>query len=302
MHDTVLLFQAKKAAFVTCEELPELYEREDIADQALNEHDFAVDSTRWDDPDVNWSSFDVIILRTTWDYHIKFEKFRSWLELIAATGVPMFNSLNVIRWNFHKKYLLELEEIGIPLPGTAFFSERLSDFPDLRALMNSRKWEQVVVKPCISAGGYKTTLVKAIGDVETGQQDLETLLQERDAMVQEFIPEVTTKGEMSLVFLGRVFSHAVIKVPSGDFRVQYGCPVLPYEPTETVKTIAQAAVNQVQGDLLYARVDMVERDTNGVVLMEFEAIEPQLFLRQHPDAPENFAKALHELYLSKFKT
>ena len=40
-------------------------------------------------------------------------------------------------------------------------------------------------------------------------------------LFQAFVPEVETQGEVSLVFIDGVFSHAVRKRPAqGDFRVQ----------------------------------------------------------------------------------
>ena len=226
---------------------------ENLAAECLKaRYGIETDPRPWDDPKVNWSSYDAIIIRTAWDYHLRLDDFKQWMKQIEETGVPVFNDLAVIRWNIHKSYLKELELNGIRVPASEYFTQRSEDFPDLRKLMDSREWTQVVIKPCIGASAYKTTLVNSLSEVGQGQRDLEDLLKERDAMVQEYIAEITTRGEWSVIFFNRVFSHAMVKLPNpGDFKVNVdpdseACN-LPREPPPSVKDAAEAVMQQVKG-------------------------------------------------------
>ena len=47
------------------------------------------------------------------------------------------------------------------------------------------------------------------------------MLARGDVMIQPLVPEIQTAGEISMMFFGGVFSHAVSKRPqAGEFRVQ----------------------------------------------------------------------------------
>ena len=113
-------------------------------------------------------------------------------------------------------------------------------------------------------------------------------------MMQPFVPEVIENGELSFVFLAGRHSHTVRKRPQrGDFRVQQehgGSRELvsasPALVAEAARILAAAGV-----PLLYARVDVVATGA-GLVLMELEAIDPELFLGFSPGAPERFAAAI----------
>ena len=98
--------------------------------------------------------------------------------------------------------------------------------------------------------------------------------------MQAFVPEVESRGEISLVYLDGTFSHAVRKRPaSGDFRVQrdFGGSLEAMTPSEPVLAFGDGVLAAVTRPWLYARVDLVEAG-GGPVLMELELIEPDLFL------------------------
>ena len=94
------------------------------------------------------------------------------------------------------------------------------DRPDLKAVLERRGWHEAVVKPAVavgSHGAWRTSRAAA----EADQPRFAGQLGARDVLVQPFLPEVTSRGEWSLVFLGGEYSHAVLKRPAGgDFRVQ----------------------------------------------------------------------------------
>jgi hypothetical protein len=97
-----------------------------------------------------------------------------------------------------------------------------------------------------------------------------------------------------MVFFQGAFSHSVLKVPSeGDFRVQkeYGGTSQALQAPPRVLAAAEGVLTEIGDPWLYARVDLVDSPT-GVRLMELEMLEPDLFLRHNPAAPERFAKAI----------
>lgn len=103
------------------------------------------------------------------------------------------------------------------------------------------------------------------------------------------------------MFFGSQYSHAVLKRPSpGDFRVQphLGGTLIPADPGPSLIRQAAAIAAAVEADLLYARVDAIER-AGQLLLMELELIEPDLFFTEHPQATARFADAFEELMAMK---
>lgn len=240
-----------------------------------------------------WSSItrvtpgDLILLRSTWDYHKRIQEFRNWLTELEARGRRVMNPVPTIRWNLDKAYLRELANLGIAIPETRF--EYQLTPARLGALMASLGWPQVVVKPRISATAHGTFLVRA-GDMV----DSLAPAWQSGALVQEFVPEVVEQGELSLLFFNGEFSHAVIKKPkSGDFRVQtdFGGSVEPVLPSEAAIRFATRVLDQTPHPWTYARVDIVET-AKGPLLMELELIEPHLFFDVEPRSAERLADLL----------
>ena len=275
--------------------------REDIAASALEEMGFTVSFCIWDDPDVIWQDYDVVIIRNTWDYHLKIDAFTQWVKRIAGQGVRILNPPDVILANSHKSYLKALVNKGVPVPPTVFITQRQSSFPTLVDILEENGWTEAVVKPAVSASSYKTTHVNNLQQAGQHQNELETLLKERDVMVQWFVPSIQRCGEWSLIFFNRKFSHAVLKMPTtDDFRcldVQVGYyqeGIIKKHPSAQVMRVAELALSLIQGQLLFSRVDLME-DNGKVWLMEVELIEPQLFFDCYSDTVANFAKAFKEI-------
>lgn len=121
---------------------------------------------------------------------------------------------------------------------------------------------------------------------------LELQTAEDDLLVQPFVPEVVSAGELSFVFLGKRFSHAVRKRPGhGDFRVQteFGGSVERFTPCADFVAQAEGIAAALGDEWLYARIDCVARD-GRLILMELEATEPSLFL--DAESAERFADAI----------
>jgi glutathione synthase/RimK-type ligase-like ATP-grasp enzyme len=283
-----------RIAFVTNAEWPNLTEDDQLAAQALQQAGIEVAPARWDDAQVDWSSFASVVLRSTWDYHQRAEEFTSWLDRLETAGVPIWNPLEVVRWNMDKTYLRDLQEDGVRIVPSVWLLQGVT--VDLADLMKQKGWDKAVIKPVISASAHQTYTVDA-GDLKDGQAKLDDLLSKGGVIVQSFMDEVQSKGEWSLLFFDKKYSHAAIKKPKqDDFRVQWEHGGSAESATASPGLIAQAqaVLEKVEGRLLYARVDGIERD-GQFFLMELELIEPFLFFGYDPNAPARFAHALADL-------
>ena len=264
--------------------------------QLLQELGISYQLLAWSDPDVDWSQFSHVLIKSTWDYFDYYPEFLAWLSQLEALGTPVLNQVETVRWNSSKNYLLELKAKGYPcaagqiLPkGTVITLEELHD---------TIQADTLVIKPLVS-GGAKNTLKIQRGAGKEVAQKVASLLQEEDFLVQRYIPEIVEVGEYSLLFFNEVFSHAVLKSPAvDDFRVQhyYGGTIQEILPSESMLASAQNLVTTFAKDSLYARVDGVEID--GVFyLMELELIEPYLFLGLSEKAIPNYKAALKKRLL-----
>jgi glutathione synthase/RimK-type ligase-like ATP-grasp enzyme len=284
---------AKKIAFVTCSTKPNFASDDVAVVDLLRSKGIEVQPLPWDVDSNKWNSFDLVVIRSCWNYHLHPEKFMQWLNRMESQKVKLFNSVKTVRWNLHKVYLQELESKGVPLPETIWHKKGTS--ANLSQLIAEKNWEKAVVKPAISATAFNTFLVSR---AEASQQQLKFAeqLQSADTIVQKFMPEVQQEGEWSLIFFDKKFSHAVIKRPAAkDFRVQndFGGSAELASPPPFALEQAQKILSLVDEPLLYTRVDGVISN-NQFLLMELELIEPMLFLGDGKDAAERFANSIIE--------
>ena len=241
----------------------------------------------WHQRGVDWASFDLVVIRSTWDYFDRLDEYLEWADHVDSVS-RIINSPIVIRWNSHKGYLLELGEAGIPVLPTLALARGTAD-PVER--MVATGWGEVVIKPAVD-GGARGALKAPAGSPEAGAHLL-VLVEAGDTIVQPYAAGVEA-GEVSLFFFGGELSHAVRKVPKpGDYRVQalHGGSELAHTPTEAELDVARRAMAGAPDPLVYARVDLVDVDGQPT-LMELELIEPDLFLRMSPGSVTRFASAV----------
>jgi len=251
------------------------------------------------DADLDWAGFDVVAVRSTWDYSYRRDEFVAWAE---AAGPKLHNSAELLRWNSDKAYMGDLEASGLPVVSTDFVAP-------------GETWRgaeaEVVVKPSISAGARDTgRFTPAV------HADAHALIETihgsgRIAMVQPYQTSVDEHGETALVFIDGQFSHSLRKhsvlepdevapVRTTDLMVAEAM----YDPELVVSgsyeadelELAQRIVAHITERFgyipLYARVDML-RDENGTpVLLELEAVEPNLYFDQFPDGAPRLADAI----------
>jgi glutathione synthase/RimK-type ligase-like ATP-grasp enzyme len=242
----------------------------------------------------DWRQFDAVVIRATWDYHTRTDQFLDWLRTLQHHGVQVWNPAPLAAWNLYKGYLRELERAGIVVVPTAWVNERPP--PSLERLVKERGWGDVVVKPAISASAYRTWQTEG-GVTPEDETRFRAMVMTGEVMVQPRLETLVAEGEWSFVFLGGVFSHAVLKRPApGDFRVQSQLGGTVARGDVPAKWVGQAhsVLGVVQGPWLYARVDGCMLD-GQFVLMELEMLEPDLFLNLDPQAPARFADALLRL-------
>jgi glutathione synthase/RimK-type ligase-like ATP-grasp enzyme len=249
-----------------------------------------VEPAVWDDPDVTWSRFDAVVVRSCWDYHLRSDAFDAWIGRLVQEGVPLWNPPEVLRWNARKTYLRELEAVGVPTVPTRFIEA--NDSP-LEAILDQAGWDEVVIKPVVSASAHETWRASR-ATIAGDHPKYARLLATGPLMVQPFLSGIMTEGEWSLCFFEGRYSHAVLKRPRpGDFRVQadHGGKYFAVEAPLRIIEQADAALRASGFRTLYARVDgcLVE---GGFRLMELELLEPGLFLATNAEAPIRLADAV----------
>ena len=282
-----------RIALATHAKLPTLNDDDRLLVPALAALGVTAVPAVWDSSDVCWDELQGVLIRSSWDYHLRAPEFLAWIARLERAGVTVWNPGDLLRWNHHKRYLRDLAAEGVATVATRWLAR--SEEVDLSALLAAAGWREAVVKPAVSAsafGTWRTSTASASGD----QARLDQMLSAGDVMVQPLLPEVSDAGEWSLLFLGRRFSHAVLKRPApGDYRVQweFGGSAVSAAPADHLIADAARVIAAVPGDPLYARVDGVER-AGRLVLMELELIEPHLFLGWDAGAAGRLARAIRE--------
>jgi glutathione synthase/RimK-type ligase-like ATP-grasp enzyme len=244
----------------------------------------------WDDP-IEWDAFDMVLVRSTWDYTDRLDEFLAW-----ARRVPRLeNPANVLEWNTDKHYLADLAAAGVPVISTAYI--RSGD--DLVVPDSPR----FVVKPSVGAGSRGAARFDAEDVVSARRHVDELAARGLVAMVQPYLESVDERGETAALYFDGVFSHAIEKGamlattqldPSGLYFTER---IARREATDAELDVARRALEaaaQALGlgsPLLYARVDMIE-GASGPEVIELEVTEPSLFLTFSDGAADRFARAV----------
>ena len=283
-------------AFVTSSGSPEMTADDQLAAQLLEQNNIRVTPVAWDAPEIDWAEFDLIVIRSAWNFYLKPAGYLQWLNHLEASRIPLENPAPVIQKNLDKRYLFDLEKQGVSIIPAVHVAqnETQNENKELHSIMVSQGWNEVVIKPTIAASGYQVWKSVLDQSKKADQAKFNQALLHTSLLVQPLAPEIRSAGEWSLIFFDKKFSHAVIKKPaSGDFRVQrkFGGSAAPATPARNLILQAEAVLEKIEAPLLYARVDAIERD--GVLqLMELEINEPYLYLGMHPDAARNFSAAI----------
>jgi hypothetical protein len=270
-----------------------------IAAAAFADAGLRLDICRWDDPDVPWHEYDLVVVRSCWDYAWRLQEFLDW-----AQSVPRLrNPAAVLRWNVDKTYLRDVAAAGTPVVPTVWSPTTGADLPV------AQEW---VVKPSISAGSRDTARWSDRSDVLRHVRELVDA--GRTAMVQPYISAVDTAGETALLHIGGEFSHAVRKGPllkrgegvrqdrdsRGDLRPTIARPDQLAVAAQALDVIRWRF--PAEPELLYARVDVVDGPDGKPLLLELELAEPSLFLPQSNGGVDRLVHAMTSAANQGFKT
>lgn len=292
----------RRCAFLTVDDASAYVIDDALAHEPLRALGWHVLSVSWRRPEVTWEDYDAVVIRSTYDYANAPDAFLAVLDTIERAGTPLFNGLDLVRWNLRKTYLRDLADRGVPVVPTVW-RERLRP-GELRSLLDEVGAGEAVVKPVVGAcavGAYRF-------DGQTAREKamaIESFYADRAFMVQPFVQAITAEGEFSLLYFNGAYSHAILKTPKTvDFRAQeeHGGLIRPVQPDATLRAAADATICSLDHVPLYARADFVRATHNaGFWLMELELIEPSLYLRMDDEAPRRFARAFHERITNRYR-
>jgi hypothetical protein len=286
-------------ALASFEGVPVEFDDDELIVEALARRGAGTEFVNWDDPVADWERFERVVIRSTWDYTLRRDEFLAWAESLDGR---LRNEPALVRWNSDKRYLADLAAAGLPVVPTRFVAPG-----DAVGTLDG----EVAVKPTVSAGGRDT------GRFRPAAHDHARALIEKivagggTAMVQPYLDAVDREGETGLVFIAGRLAHVLAKravlapdevAPIRDDAL--GAAEAMYDPT--LVTIGSADREQRElgarivehlgerfGSLpLIARVDLVPGPDGAPCLIEVEAIEPNLYLRQAPVTGERLAEAI----------
>ena len=262
-------------------------------------------AVRWDDAAVDWASFDLVLLRSTWDYVPRLHEFLAWCERVAAQ-TQLLNPLSLVRWNIDKHYLAELAAAGVATVPSHFLEPGRHVASELHAVINLFTSDEFVVKPTVGAGSKDAQRYRR-RQIGTATRHVDVLLQDgRGVLVQPYLEQVDTAGETALMFFDGVFSHAIRKGPL--LKLDDGPTAGLFAPEEIRARVpgadelalATAVIAAIPGGApLYARIDLLRQGDGTPCVLELELTEPSLFFAHAAGAAERFAAAVRRRLVAR---
>jgi glutathione synthase/RimK-type ligase-like ATP-grasp enzyme len=284
-----------RVALATCREVPGLLDDEGrLLQERLRARGVDAEPAVWDDADVAWSAFDLVVVRSTWDYPAHHDAFVAWAEAVGRV-TALHNPAPVLAWSTDKHYLLELADAGLPVVPSAVVE------PGDDPAAHPYGGVEHVVKPCVSAGS-RDTLRCGADETERSAAHVRALLDAgRSVLVQPYLAAVDEVGETAVVAIDGTPSHAVRKgallasgggLVDGLFAAE---DISAREPSPAEWAVAEQVLghlaHHLSGPLLYARVDLLP-GPDGPQVLEVELAEPSLFLDHAPGAADRLADAV----------
>lgn len=277
----------RQCAFLTLETRDGWVMDDDLTHEPLRALGWEVTTLPWSRPGADWSRFEAVVIRSTWDYYKRLDEFLAVLEAVDRSGARLANPLETVRWNVRKTYLRDLEVKGLPIVPTLWDTGPGED--RIRGFFDELATDEIVLKPVVSASAHDTFRLRRDSDLS----GLPALFAGREVMAQPFLASIVDEGEYSLFYFDGELSHTILKSPKDkDFRVQeeHGGFIRPAAPSAPLPDLGRRIVAALPERPLYARVDLVRHDAE-YVLMELELVEPSLYFRIVPGSAERFARA-----------
>ena len=251
------------------------------------------DVVDWHDLATDWRRYGAAVLRSTWDYIDRFDEFNAWIDRVGA-HTRLLNPPDVVRWNTHKGYLLQLQQRGVPIVPTTLI--RVGSAIELPSAA------ELVVKPAVGAGSRGARRFR--GDVAAAVAHAQSLLDEgRDVLIQPYLTRVDQAGETALMYFGGRYSHAIRKgpllAPNADSTSALFAPeqIVAREPGSDELALAEQVLKALpfSDPLLYARVDLLRGEDGAPVLLELELTEPSLFFAYVDGSVERYLDTLQAM-------
>lgn len=292
MKPVVALVTAREARGLD-EDLPPL-------EAAMHRAGYETRVVDWDDPVAQWGSFDLALLRSTWDYTDRLPEFLAWVDSAAAV-TTLLNPPPVVRWNTDKHYLSELARAGVPVVSSTFIEPGESAERALDAFLARHDSAEFVVKPSVGAGS-RDTQRHVRTEIAVALAHAQRLLDaQRSVLLQPYLESVDTEGETALMFFAGRFSHAIRKGPllprgsTASPAIGLFAPekITPRTPGADELRVAGQVLSGLPFDApLYARVDLIRDASGAAVLLELELTEPSLFFAHSAGSAERFTAAV----------
>jgi O-ureido-D-serine cyclo-ligase len=269
---------------------------------ALQKAGCSVQSVEWDDARVDWSSFDLALLRSAWDYAERITEFLAWVQR-ASSLTHMLNPLAVVRWNTDKHYLAELAAAGVVTVPSTFIEPGDDAAHVVQRVLRAHPNPELVVKPAIGAGSRDTQRHRRAEQAAAVAHAQRLLDAHRSVLLQPYLSRVDQDGETALMFFEGKFSHAIRKGPllppggaatTGLFAAETITPRVP--GSDELRLAEQVVAAIPLGLPLYARVDLIRDDAGAPRLLELELTEPSLFFAQAAGSAERFTAAALRWY------
>ena len=296
----------KRIAILRCGQLPsfitwdvpnfdELFAEDKLLQRGFEAQGIEADIVVWNDPHIDWNNYNVALIRSTWDYFDHKDLFLEVLSQIETSTCKLYNSLEAVRWNMDKHYMLDLEKWDVPIIPTHLASKLGVD--EIRKIFVNRGWQTAVIKPTIGLAGSYTHKVN-LGELEGIARKLQLDHPGQEFIIQPFIESVVDEGEWSFIYFNGELSHVLLKKPApDDYRVQgiYGGTIQSAEPRPEDLVQAEGVMAKLPFDILQARLDFVRVD-GRLSIIEVELIEPILSFNLVPDGIGRLVHATRAKY------
>jgi glutathione synthase/RimK-type ligase-like ATP-grasp enzyme len=306
-HDAGRSGPLRRLALVTAAAARDLDEDLPPLEAALRElPDLQISIVNWDDAGIDWSGFDLALLRSTWDYSQRLPEFLDWVTR-ASAATTLLNPLAIVRWNTDKHYLHDLAAAGIATVPSVFVEPGQDAAVALQRFLQQHVptagppgSDEFVVKPAVGAGSRDAQRYHR-DEAAAALPHVQRLLDgRRSVLLQPYLERVDEHGETALIFFDGRFSHAIRKGPllrrgEGPTRALFAAEeITAREPADDERRLAERTLQALPfpGPLAYARVDLIHEADGTPRVLELELTEPSLFFAHAPGSAQRFARTV----------
>ncbi|MEP7145717.1 MAG: hypothetical protein ABI792_01775, partial [bacterium] len=199
MRVAILRYE-KLPSFITWDipDIEELFSDEIMLVNEFQSRGHHASQVIWSDPAIDWSYYDLALIRSTWDYIDRREEFLKVLTGIEASTCKLYNPLKAVQWNSDKLYLFDLQQWEVPIVPT--YEAAGCDLKVLIDSFSKKNWLEAVLKPIVGGGGadvYRLNTNEIFSKYET----LKKSQPHNKYLIQPLVDSVITEGEWSYVYI-----------------------------------------------------------------------------------------------------